>query len=112
MREELLYAPHWIRSGLTETADGSVGHRSRQVREQRKIPFAVLHDMHGLCRACAARRALPARLVSEELHEIECCILCAVVIRKNDDCRAADEASVLREDVEVERLIGERGREN
>src|SRR3954470_13119201 len=56
--------------GLSEPADRCVGHGDRELLQQLPIPLRLLHELHRLGGPDAAWRALPARLVLEELHEV------------------------------------------
>src|SRR5581483_3644871 len=71
VREILDHALDRIRRRLVEAADGSIGHRLRQLVQERLIPFRRLQQLNGLRRADAARRALAARLFGEEFHHVE-----------------------------------------
>src|SRR5690349_3630266 len=82
--EMLRHAADRIRRRLPEAADRGVGHRDRQVLEELAIPLRRLHQVGGLHGAGAARRALAARLVGEELHHVERGIARAVVLREHD----------------------------
>src|SRR5690242_4617999 len=52
---------------LPEAADGRIGHRDRKLLQQCLVPPGLRHQVRGLAGAHAARRALAARLVLEEL---------------------------------------------
>src|SRR6185295_9510412 len=71
VREMLHDAADRIGCGLTQAADGRVGHRDRQLLEQRLVPFLGFHQVRRLRRAHAARRALAAGLVLEEAHQVQ-----------------------------------------
>src|SRR5258708_23885595 len=68
VREMLGDAADRIRRRLAEAADRRVGHRHGELLEERAIPLRRFHEMRGLRGAHAARRALAARFVLEELH--------------------------------------------
>src|SRR5262252_1179733 len=71
VREVLRDAADGIRGGLAQAADRRVGHRDRQFLQQRRVPLLRFHEVRGLRGANAAWRALAARLVLEEAHEVQ-----------------------------------------
>ena len=94
---------------LPEAADRRVGHRDRELFEQRVVPLRRFHQLRGLGGADAARRALAARLVLEEAHQVQRRVARLVVLREDDHRRRADEAAVGLQRVEVERDVAHRG---
>src|SRR4029450_4268521 len=70
LREVLDDRQRRVRRRLAEAADRRVDHRLRQLLQERLIPSALLHQLERLDRADAARRALAARLLREELHQV------------------------------------------
>ena len=93
----LQHRQHRIGRRLTEAADRRVHHRLRQLLHQRLRPTAALFiRSQRLHRADAARRALAARLVGEELHHVARRAGRRVLVREHDDRGRADEAAVLR----------------
>src|SRR5689334_2986683 len=56
---------------LPQAADRRVGHGDRELLQERLVPLPRLHQARRLRGADAARRALAARLVLEEAHEVE-----------------------------------------
>ncbi len=101
------YAANRIRRRLAEAADRSVGHRLRQFFQQCGVPLRLTQQTDGFCRSDAARRALPARFVGEELHQIERGIARAVVLRQDNDGRGSDEAVVGLQGIEIERNVAQ-----
>src|SRR5918992_1247339 len=99
-----------VHGRLAETADRRVAHDLGEIAEERLVPSAVRHDLNRLLRADAARRALAAALVLEELEEIEGDAPHVVLVGEDDDGVAADEAAVRLERAEIEREVGHRGR--
>src|SRR5262245_13896165 len=59
VRKVLRDAANGIRSGLPEPADRCIGHRDRELLQELLVPLRRLHQLRGLRRADAARRALP-----------------------------------------------------
>ncbi len=80
--------------------------------EQRRVPLRARHQRDRLFGAHAARRALAAGLVGEELHQVERRVARAVVLRQHDHRRRADEAAVRLQRVEIERDVAERSRQD
>src|SRR3954471_15693492 len=68
--EVLDHAPDGIGGRLPEPADGGIGHGDGKLLEQLAVPPRRFHQLRGLDRAGAARRALAAGLVREELHHV------------------------------------------
>src|ERR1700682_5977301 len=71
VREMFGDAADRIGRGLAEAADRSVGHRDGKLLEKRGVPLRRLHELCRLRGTHAARRALAARLVLEELHQVQ-----------------------------------------
>src|SRR5450631_4388955 len=84
VREMLRDAANRVGRGLAEAADGRIRHRDRKLLEKRRVPLRGFHEMRGLRGAHAARRALSARLVLEELHQVQRGIARLVVLRQDD----------------------------
>src|SRR5690349_10082662 len=103
VREMFRDAADRVGSRLSETADRGVGHRDRKLLEERRVPLLRFHEVRGLRGADPARRALAARLVLEEAHEVQRRVARLVVLRKDDHRRRADEAAVRLQRVEIER---------
>src|SRR5690348_16958835 len=82
-----------VGGGLSEAADRRIGHRDGQLFQQRRIPLLRLHEARRLRGAHAARRALAARLVLEELHQVQRRIARLVVLREDDHRGRPDEAA-------------------
>src|SRR5579863_3669494 len=59
-----------VRRRLSEAANRCVNHRLRELRQERLIPAAPLHQREGLGCADATGRALPAGFLRKELHEV------------------------------------------
>jgi choline dehydrogenase-like flavoprotein len=70
--------------------------------EERLVPRFLRHQAGRLHRADAARRALSARFLGEELHQVECDVARAVLLGKHDDRGTANERSVLGQHIERE----------
>src|SRR5438309_6057882 len=88
---------------LSQPANRRVGHRLRELVQEGGVPIRLREQADGLFRSYAAGRALAARLVGEELHQVERRVARAVVLRKNDHRRRAYEASVRLQRVEIKR---------
>src|SRR5262245_51016800 len=82
VREVLRDAANRIRGSLAQAADRRVGHRDRELLEELLVPFLRLHQLGRLRGADPARRALPARLVLEEAHQVHRRVARAVVLRE------------------------------
>src|SRR5689334_1673765 len=87
VREVLHDAADGIGRRLAQAADGCIGHGDVQVLQQRLVPLRRFHEMRGLRGADAARRALPARLVLEEPHQVQRRVARLVVLRQDDHRR-------------------------
>src|SRR5262249_29537045 len=72
-----------IRRRLPQATYGSVHHGLRKFLEQRLVPFALFHQRQRLGGAHPAGRALAARLVVEELHEVDRRLRRLVPVGKN-----------------------------
>src|SRR6185436_16161841 len=98
--------PHHRQRGigrrLPKAANRGIHHRLRQLFQQRLVPLALLHEDHRLGGADAARHALAAGLVVEELHQVDRRLRGLVLVAENDDRRRADERAVRLQGVEVE----------
>src|SRR6266850_7963463 len=70
LREVLDDSQRRVWRRLSQPADRRVHHGLRQLLQQRLVPAGPFHERESLCRADAARRALAARLLRKELHEI------------------------------------------
>ena len=92
--EVLHDAAHGVRRRLAEPADRRVGHGRPSSSSSVGVPALGRHQLDRLRRADAARRALAARLVREEAHEVERRIARAVLVGEDDDGGGADEAAV------------------
>src|ERR1700687_240979 len=55
---------------LPQSADRRIHHRLRQFFQQRLVPTGPFHEIESLGCADAAGRALAARLLGKEFHEI------------------------------------------
>src|SRR5947209_15958709 len=69
LRKVFHHRKHRVGGGLPQPAYGCVHHRLGKLLQQRLVPFLFFHELERLCRADPAGRALPARLLGEELHE-------------------------------------------
>src|SRR6202167_5646274 len=83
-----------IRRGLSQTADGGVHHRLRQLLQKWGVPALLLHQMERFNGADAARGALAAGFIGEELHQVARGAGGGVVLRKHHDGRRSDKAAV------------------
>src|ERR1700752_432633 len=92
-----------IGGGLPQPAYGCVHHRLGKFLQKRLIPSLFFHELERLCRADPAGRALPARFLGEELHEIPCGGRGFVLVREDNYRGGADKAAVLVQRIEVER---------
>src|SRR5437763_2131783 len=84
LRKILDDARNRIGRRLAETADRRVRHRLRKLAQQRHVPRWLREERNGLLGADPAWRALAARFVGEEMHEIPCRIARAVTLRQHD----------------------------
>src|SRR5262249_55521783 len=87
-------------------------HGVTEFRQQRRIPHAALHELHGLFGADPARRALAAAFILEEAHQVQRRRLDVVLVRQDDDRGRANEAAAFFQRPEVERNIIHRGRQD
>src|SRR5688572_28288440 len=71
VREMLRDAADRIRRRLSESADRGVGHRHRELFQQRVVPFGRFHQVRRFRGADAAGRALAAGFMLEELHQVQ-----------------------------------------
>src|SRR5450631_3095485 len=83
VREMLRDAANRVGRGLAEATDRCVGHRDRKLLEERRVPLGRAHQSRGLRGAHAARRALAAGLVLEELHQVQRGVARLVVLRED-----------------------------
>jgi hypothetical protein len=90
-----------------QAADRRVAHHRPQFAQQAGVPMRRGHQRRGLGGAGAARRALAAGLVHEEVHHVARRIGCPVGLRQHDHRRRADEAAVRLQRVEVQRQVGQ-----
>src|SRR6185437_11841742 len=84
----------------------------RQLRQQVHVPRAALHQLDRLLGADAARRALTAALVLEELEQIQSDGLHVILVGQNDNRVRPDKAAVFLQSSEIERDVGHRRRQN
>src|SRR5213075_1958706 len=87
---------------LPKAADRGVHHRLRQLFQQRLVPLALFHEDQRLGGADAARRALAAGLVVEELHQVDRGFRGLVFIGKDHERGRSDKGAVRLQRVEVE----------
>src|SRR5438445_714089 len=112
LREVFHHRKHRVGGGLPQPAYGCVHHRIGKFLQQRLIPFLSFDELERLCRADPAGRALPARFLGEELHEIPRGGRGFVFIREDNYRGGADKAAILVQRIEVERDIAHRRRKD
>src|SRR5260370_21397239 len=103
VRKILQHAHQRVRRCLSKSANRSVAHGGRQLAEQRLVPRAGRHQLHGLLSARPAGRALAAALILEELHQIESHSLDVVPVRQDHNRVRPDEATIWLQRAEIER---------
>src|SRR5437667_8273745 len=112
MRKLLEHASDRVRCCLAEPADRRIGHRLRQILEQRLVPPLPRHQPDSFFGADPTRRALPAGFVGEKAHQVERGIAGAIVLGENDHRRRADKATMRLQGIEVERNVAQACRKN
>ena len=97
---------------LPEPANRRVDHRPGKAPPAARCPISAARAARPPLRCRRGRACIDRRTHRQKAHQIQRGVACAVVLRKDDHRRGADEASVRLQRVEVERDVGQRSRQN